>query len=250
MKSKNILKSLMVFVFIGGPVVTTSCSDDDDTKTVVVSFENQKLNEDGFWMGDENATGTTDSWGGTTYNCSYIEQDMIFKTTYTKSDWGVSFMGFGISNSAHKEFSLDNITVGQFYINNNAYSGNQYAVVYGQNATLEVSKGAGVDIKGLYFINTLYVVSSIWYGDSYAKKFETGDFLKVTITADNGKSVDFYPVDFRKEKTIVVDWTWLDLSSLGRVKSLTFTFDGTDKGEFGVNTPLYVCIDDLTSVTE
>ena len=247
METKNILKSLAALVLIGGPVVTTSCSSDDDTKTVVVSFENQKLNEDGFWMGEENATGKAESWGGTTYDCSYTEHDMIFKTAYTKSDWGMSFMGFGISNRTATSFSETNLTVDQFNnVTGKAHSGKQFAVVYGQGATLLVGKTTGVKVKGLFFTNSSYLVNTVQNGDDYAKSFDTGDYLKVKITADNGKSVDFYPADYRSGATIVKDWQWLDLSSLGMVKFLTFSFDGTDKNLYGVNTPIYVCIDDIT----
>lgn len=253
METKSILKSLMVLALIGGPVLITSCSDDDDNaKTAVVSFENQKLNEQGFWMGEENGTGVSDDWGGTTYICSYAEKDLSFNTSYTKSDYLVSFMGFGISNRTATGFSATNFTIDQFNnITGKAHSGKQFAVVYGQAATITVSNTKGVNVKGFFFTNSSYLVNSVENGDDYAKKFETGkDYFKVTVTADNGKSVDFYPADYRTGVTVVKDWKWLDLSSLGRVKSLTFTFDGTDKGEWGLNTPLYVCIDDLTYEVE
>lgn len=254
METKNILKSLMALAIIGGPVLVTSCSDDDDNdkaKAVVVSFEDQKLNEDGFWMGEENGTGVTDGWGGTTYTCSYVEKDLSFKTSYTTSSYGMSFMGFGISNRTATDFSSANLTVDQFNnVTGKAHSGKQFAVVYGQDATLSVSNATGVTVKGFFFTNASYLVNSVENGDSYSKKFEAGDYLKVTVTADNGKSVEFYPADYRSGVKVVKDWTWLDLSSLGTVKSLTFTFDGTDKGEWGLNTPVYVCIDDLTYVSE
>lgn len=255
METKSILKSLMALALIGGPVLITSCSDDDDNnkdKTAVVSFENQKLNEQGFWMGEENGTGVSDDWGGTTYICSYAEKDLSFNTSYTKSDYLVSFMGFGISNRTATGFSATNFTIDQFNnVTGKAHSGKQFAVVYGQAATITVSNTKGVNVKGFFFTNSSYLVNSVENGDDYAKKFETGkDYFKVTVTADNGKSVDFYPADYRTGVTVVKDWKWLDLSSLGRVKSLTFTFDGTDKGEWGLNTPLYVCIDDLTYEVE
>ncbi len=253
METKSILKSLMALALIGGPVLITSCSDDDDNaKTAVVSFENQKLNEQGFWMGEENGTGVSDDWGGTTYICSYAEKDLSFNTSYTKSDYLVSFMGFGISNRTATGFSATNFTIDQFNnITGKAHSGKQFAVVYGQAATITVSNTKGVNVKGFFFTNSSYLVNSVENGDDYAKKFETGkDYFKVTVTADNGKSVDFYPADYRTGVKVVKDWTWLDLSSLGRVKVLTFTFDGTDKGEWGLNTPLYVCIDDLTYEVE
>ena len=43
----------------------------------------------------------------------------------------------------------------------------------------------------------------------------------------------------------VNDWTWADLSVLGTVKELTFTFDGTKKNSFGLTTATYFCMDNL-----
>ncbi|MBR4602866.1 MAG: DUF4465 domain-containing protein, partial [Prevotella sp.] len=175
-----------------------------------------------------------------------------FNTSYTVSSYGFSFMDFGISNRTATGFSATNLTIDQFNnVTGKAHSGKQFAVVYGQAATITVSNTKGVNVKGFFFTNSSYLVNSVENGDDYAKKFETGkDYFKVTVTADNGKSVDFYPADYRTGVTVVKDWKWLDLSSLGRVKVLTFTFDGTDKGSWGLNTPSYVCIDDLTYEVE
>ena len=158
----------MALALIGGPVLITSCSDDDDNnkdKTVVVSFENQKLNEQGFWMGEENGTGVSDDWGGTTYICSYAEKDLSFNTSYTVSSYGFSFMGFGISNRTATGFSATNLTIDQFNnVTGKAHSGKQFAVVYGQAATITVSNTKGVNVKGFFFTNSSYLVNSVENG--------------------------------------------------------------------------------------
>ncbi|HKK78414.1 MAG TPA: DUF4465 domain-containing protein, partial [Phaeodactylibacter sp.] len=46
---------------------------------------------------------------------------------------------------------------------------------------------------------------------------------------------------------IVEDWTYLELSSLGNADSLLFTLSSTDNGQFGMNTPAYFCIDNITT---
>ena len=177
METKSILKSLMALALIGGPVLITSCSDDDDNaKTAVVSFENQKLNEQGFWMGEENGTGVSDDWGGTTYICSYAEKDLSFNTSYTVSSYGFSFMGFGISNRTATGFSATNLTIDQFNnVTGKAHSGKQFGVVYGQAATITVSNTKGVNVKGFFFTNSSYLVNSVENGDDYAKKFADGE---------------------------------------------------------------------------
>jgi len=59
-------------------------------------------------------------------------------------------------------------------------------------------------------------------------------------------AVDYYLADFRNGKSYLTNqWVKVDLSSLGKVDNLIFLFDSSDKGTFGVNTPKYVCIDNL-----
>jgi hypothetical protein len=73
------------------------------------------------------------------------------------------------------------------------------------------------------------------------KKFYEGQ-----LQAD---SVTFYLADFRFEDNskdyIVKDWTWLDLSGLGAADSLLFSLSSSDFGDFGINTPVYFCIDQV-----
>ena len=253
MKTNKILNGIMALALIGGSFTVISCDDDEEydlTKFVVVSFENQTLNSDGYWIGSSTGTGISSEWG-TTYNCSYTESDLQSNIAYTTSGKWESFMGIGISNRTATTFADATLTPDQYNnVTGKANTGKNFAVVYGDNSTITVNKANGVNIKGLFFTNATYVKYVVEEGNAYAKKFESGDYLKVTITADNGKKVEFYPADYRSGKTIVNKWTWLDLSSLGTVKSLTFTFDGTDKGIYGLNTPSYICIDDVTYVTE
>lgn len=234
----------------------TSCSSDDDENTIdptkFVTFEKQTLNAQKFWCGEENGNGVDNGWGGMTYACTYKENFATLNTTYGVSYW----TGYAISARTEMSFAQGTAltptdTPDQFNnVTGKAHSGKQFAVVYGQAATITVSNTKGVNVKGFFFTNSSYLVNSVENGDDYAKKFADGDYLKVTVTADNGKSVDFYPADYRTGVTVVKDWKWLDLSSLDRVKVLTFTFDGTDKGSWGLNTPSYVCIDDLTYEVE
>ena len=59
------------------------------------------------------------------------------------------------------------------------------------------------------------------------------DFLLADYTGDTGQLVD--------------DWTFVDLASLGdNVKSLKFSLSSTDNGDWGMNTPAYFAMDDLT----
>lgn len=49
-------------------------------------------------------------------------------------------------------------------------------------------------------------------------------------------------------QSIVTDWTLIDLASLGEAASIDLTFASYDVGEFGINTPTYVALDNLSLV--
>ena len=114
-------------------------------------------------------------------------------------------------------------------------------------------------VRGLHLNNTTYAALSILHGDGFAKKFggasgNDPDWLKLTIighdaTGASVGTVDFYLADYRgnsAEDYIVSDWTWVDLTSLGRrVRSLSFVISSSDVGDWGMNTPAYFALDDI-----
>ncbi len=128
----------------------------------------------------------------------------------------------------------------------------KYGVVYGP-ATLSCTK----DSTGYYFIhsimltNSTYTYRTILNGNTFSKKFVTGDWFKVIITGyKNGiqtGQVEYYLADFRNGKSFILKtWTSIELSGLGgEVDKVIFTFDSSDKGQWGINTPTYVCIDNI-----
>lgn len=116
-------------------------------------------------------------------------------------------------------------------------------------------------VNGLFLTNNTYAYLSMLEGDDFAKKFggATGDdpdFYRLTIKKYlegqlSQDSVDFYLADYRFENNsqdyIVDDWTFIDLSALGEADSLSFSVASTDVGQFGINTPTYVCIDQVST---
>lgn len=116
-------------------------------------------------------------------------------------------------------------------------------------------------VSGLYVTNTTYAYRSMLDGDAFSKKFGgvTGndpDFFLLTIKKFSngvlsGDSVNFYLADFRfsdnTQDYIVDEWTWLDLSGLGSADSLHFALSSSDVGAFGMNTPAYFAVDNVTT---
>ncbi len=105
-----------------------------------------------------------------------------------------------------------------------------------------------IEVKGFYFTNSAYTVNSILNGDYLAgAKFDATDWLKCTLTGvkSDGTTVDV-DIDLAKDGDYVKTWQWIDLSAMGKIGALYFAFSGSRSNEYGVLTPAYICIDDLT----
>ena len=237
----------------------TSCSNNDvpsSKKTVTISFENKQLNADGFWIGSAvgDSYSYNDDWGGTTTTYTdnkYYEGPLAFPVTYSiyTSAYGTSdfWSGFAISSRTATTFDAATLTPDQYNnVTGRAKSGNNFCVIttYGEKIDL----GSGVVIKSLYFTNSAYTVNSILNGDNYSgDKFAANDWFKCTLTGEgtDGTTVT-KDIDLAKDGGYVNDWLLLDLSDMGTITSLSFDFSGSRSNDYGVLTPAYICIDDVT----
>lgn len=213
-------------------------------------FEDFSLALDTFLNGSATTTG-------------FSSGNLNFDNVYD-SQFG-SWYGFSIS-------TMRDVTTASF---TNQYSciageGNAQSATYGVaymsyltgNATMKLTgNAAGGALEGMYINNSTYAYLSMRDGDMVAKKFggasgDDPDYFYVSIQkylAGNlvEDSIIFYLADFRSSDNnqdyIVNEWTYIDLSSLGNADSLSFTLYSSDVGQFGINTPLYFCVDDITT---
>ena len=142
-------------------------------------------------------------------------------------------------------------------------SGN-YAIGYGSGP---VTFAAGQRPTSVYLTNTTYAALSMLQGDSFAKKFggasgNDADFFDVTFTGRSGVagtgdvtgSVTFRLADYTFADNaldyVVRNWTQIDLTPLGNAASMNLSFASSDVGDFGINTPVYVAVDNLVTVPE
>ncbi len=216
----------------------------------IVDFESVELSENSYNNG-------SDGKGGMTIG------NYRFPNTYTVYEGGVvGWSGFAFSNMT------DTVTPGpdnQFsaFAGSGVLNSVNYAVFMSsytpENNAIYFTEAA--EIRGFSITNSTYAALSMMKGDNFAKKFggESGndeDFFMLTIEGfdenetSTGK-VDFYLADFRFEDNtqdyIVKNWEWVDLTSLGVVKKLTFTLSSSDVGEYGMNTPAYFCMDNFNA---
>lgn len=121
-----------------------------------------------------------------------------------------------------------------------------------------VNLPTGASAVSMDVTNSTYTAQSITLGDSFARAFHQGDYLRLDILGYSGANgtgsqvgdVPFYLADFRGASLqIVSNWTTVDLGSLSGARSLEFTLTSTDVGPFGMNTPALFAVDNLVGAT-
>jgi len=181
--------------------------------------------------------------------------------------WG-SWNGFSISNVT------DNTTAGW---------GNQYSAFPGSgrsSANCSVYYPEGI-IQGLaydaidsfYITNTTFAGISMRDGDAFGKQFGSiyaadgttvdgtngEDYFRVWVIAEDFSSglkdsIEVYLADYRfpnsTDDYIVDEWIKVDVASLGLAAyTISFRFESSDVGAWGINTPTYFAIDDIYTST-
>jgi hypothetical protein len=204
-----------------------------------VSFENQTLNSQLFWIGDQTGTLVPGEWGNT-WTCTYTEGLVTVNTTYAEGYWS----GFAISartDTTYAEQTPDqyNNVVGK------AYHGNNFLVVQQPFGNECITFAKPLTVMGFHYTNSSYTVNSILHGDNISgDKFNEQDWLKCTVTGYNGDQVTgSIDIDLASNGTYVDYWKTARLSSLGLVTKLTFSFSGSRNSSYGLNTPAYMCLD-------
>ncbi|MGM9866479.1 MAG: DUF4465 domain-containing protein [Lepagella sp.] len=160
--------------------------------------------------------------------------------------------GYALSNDPSSEFA----SLSDQYRSapGGGFDSDNFCVAYPSGLTIDVVNSEdGEVVKGAYITNSAYAFNSMSYGDVYAQAFSKGSWMMVTIIGEHAdgttSSLDYYLGDYRDSSSLehyIVDrWEWVDLRPLGRVTSLRFIFDGSDKSSGYLNTPTYLCLDRL-----
>lgn len=247
--------------FVAALLSVSSVANAQDNSEVTVkdatvaTFEDLTLEPESSWWGpadnaEEVAGAYGTEWVGTFKSGSYEFVNSV------NPAWG-SWMGCSYSNMTATSFESYDKDQWNSAVGHGAAGSANYGVLYGNSLPMEVIKVAdapeGRVVKGMNITNSAWVVECVKNGSGAAKKFEKGSWFKVIFTgtkADKSTaSVEYYLADYRSENeadwTCLTDWAWIDLSSLGKVVSLSVSFDGTDKSYGYLSTSTYVCIDNV-----
>ncbi|XZE45150.1 DUF4465 domain-containing protein [Pirellulaceae bacterium SH467] len=216
----------------------------------VVTFEELQLAPNSYYNGSDGAGG-------------WSSQGVTFSNSYNAT-WG-SWSGWSYSN-------VTDTTTPGFTNQYASYAGGGAnaagGVAIGQNFAIATGSRATINLPSISLLqsvdvtNSTYAALSMANGDQFAKKFGgvTGndpDWFQVTLrgydglnaTGNQTGSVTVDLADYRyannAQDFILDDWLTVDLSMLTGVRSVRLEFASSDVGQFGMNTPAYVAMDNL-----
>lgn len=213
----------------------------------VVTFDDLTLAPNSHWNGSDSSGGFTS--GG-----------VYFENSYT----GYWSGGFIYSNT-------NDVTTAGYTNDFSAFTGTggngsaNYSVNYGNSS---IDFGTEKVISSIQLTNSTYAAISMRDGDAFGKVFGSvngadgnpdgtngEDFFRLLIVGRDEQSavtdtVVFYLADFRfpnnTQDYIVNTWQTVDLSSLGEIQFLEFELESSDIGTWGINTPAYFALDNIT----
>lgn len=219
----------------------------------VSTFEENVLADSSYYNGDDF------SWGFNSGNAHFYNH---YDTTFGAA-FGYWAEGWAYSNRYDTVTQTSDYAT-QLYSAKEFNDEDEKNFAIGTQGSRIVLTGAAVSkvVSGFYITNSTYAYNSMKLGDAFAKKFggasgNDPDYFKVVIRKYSGgilstDSVQFFLADYRfsdnTQDYIIDEWTWVNLTSLGNVDSLEFVLRSSDVGGFGINTPLYYCIDDFTTL--
>ena len=213
----------------------------------VVTFEDVVLPDTGYINGDPG--GLTP---GDFVSVPLVSGSVSFSNTYgIDGTYGYPYWnGFAFSNVVN---TTDGSWTNQYAsYPGGGYESTQYAVAYTDGATITLPGAAAV--AGFRIANTTYARSTMVSEDpeQFASPLQPPNgYFSVTATGLLGSATTgtatFFLADFRGAAPGVLDgWSWFSLADLGTVDAVAFTFDGSDKGGYGLNTAAYFAVDDFT----
>lgn len=248
------MKKYLLFPFLFLSLfVWTGCSDDDndEKETVTISFEG-KLTE-------------ANSEFKTTDGIKENPKDFNYKSKFNDPTNTLEFNHYyntGFGGGFTYTNKTDKTTPG--YSNISAITGKgKYGTTYLTSYTNTYTQAKITQLntdkykfKGAWVTNSTYAYLAVKDGNDgwgYSKKFEDGDWFKLTfIGYDNAEKqlgkIDFYLADYRDGKTQVInDWEWVDLTPIANAKIIKFEMSSTDNDpKEGMKTPAYFCMDGIT----
>ena len=225
-------------------------------------FESISLTNESYWNGSD-LTGTSNGAG--LFESVMIEGGHEFSSQFNTT-WGLP--GYWSAGWAFSNQTSDTLTglTGQYSsYAGGAYSGSNYAI--GKNGS-EIILAGGVSPE-LRITNVNYAAYSMLNGDSFGKEFGSVYDANGSVDGTDGEdwfllkilcynlsdvlvdSVELYLADYRfadnTQDYIQKNWTTVSLTMAETLGRLKFNLTSSDEGQWGMNTPAFFAIDDLSA---
>lgn len=188
------------------------------------------------------------------YRLGYTTDDMIFEY-FNNEEYG--YWGGFVQSKMLDSNPANGLYANQYSAyNTKAASGDSFLLYYydNYNEPCDIVCMTSLELRSVKLNLSTYTYASITDEaiNDFARAFADGDYLKVVFTplasdqTPAGDGVECYVVDYRDGKRVIADnWQKFDLN-LPASARIRVTIETTDVGEWGANTPLYICMDDLT----
>lgn len=164
-----------------------------------------------------------DSFGG---GFTYTNKTDTVTGDYTNS---AAITGCGVNGDTYLVCNAD------------TYTGNTFVSRFA-----EIRFAQALTVRSAWFTNATYAYLQMRDG-GIGKAFGADDWYKVTVRGWlDGEATGTVDVYLAEGGILTSTWEQHDLSALGTVDMVDFTFDSTDVGDYGMNNPAYFCMDGLT----
>lgn len=208
---------------------------------------------------DDELTATDTFNNGSDGDTLFNIDDFLFPVNYDTSFGGYWAEGFAVSNRTD---TVDGSFMNLYSARTTPEVNNGYLVANLAEGPVTISTGFEIttdrtfEYTSIDVTNTTYAFKSMRDGDMFAKQFggPTGDDPDYFfIRFSNGVvDIDHYLADFRFEDNaqdyIVDEWETVDLTPFQGGMSFTMELFSSDTGAFGINTPLFFALDNLSYV--
>ncbi|WP_276484032.1 DUF4465 domain-containing protein [Paraflavitalea pollutisoli] len=189
------------------------------------------------WNYKSNITGKTGDWW-----YSYENQASVYSGTHGSNNGGFG----GSSNFAVMFGYVDDYN--EFYATRPVLNFTTGSGVIDSMKICLSSYTYGVIMTGNSFgsIGTATPLSSVAGGNGYLRLRAYG--FNGNTPTNSGNPVSIYLARYSSGTAIagpLTTWTNFNLSALGTVTRVEFNIDGNDSGDYGLNTPAYVCMDNV-----
>lgn len=236
------MKTKLFFSLLAAVAMLAACSDDDEpvARRQVVTFEGAQWDA----LIDTPQYNGPQLYGDGTY--SWTDATTTLSSSLTNDYGDGMFWGGGIAISNYVSADIASADLNcQLAVP--AANGSRNFAVVSTHAFMEFSDGRARTVYAMDIAPTSYLLRVETLGNDFARALTKGDdFFRAVVTGYNGtQKTATAELFLTRDGVAQQGWQRASLENLGPVTKLEITFEGSDAGDWGVNTPTYMAVDNI-----